>query len=155
MTLDRLLSLRALCRLLTVSPTTVRAWVAAGQFPSPVTLPNGRYRWRASEVAAWMTTLTAQVMTAEAGGTAGGGATVDLTSLPELAHEILQVLDEAGGKWLNGSEIATRIGEGVDHTGATWKRTTRVLREMRLIVTDRVHGFRLGPAWDQPGLTPA
>lgn len=70
----------------------------------------------------------------------------DLSDLPELAQEIVQVLQENGGGWMTGAEIAAKIGSDCDHTSGTWFRTTKLLRELELIDSERGRrgrGYRL------------
>ncbi len=146
--MDRLLPLRAVCRLLAVPAADIRAWVDAGTFPPPVALPDGRRRWRASSVTAWMATLGFSPTTEEA------QEQMDRESLPSLAREILQVLEEAGqGKWVGTADIAARIDETVDRSAGSWKRSTRILREFNLIETQKGRGMRLGPAWKPEGVS--
>jgi predicted DNA-binding transcriptional regulator AlpA len=139
--MDRLLPLRALSRLIAVEEATILAWVEQGQFPAPVTLPNGEPRWRSSAVTAWQALL----------GIRQQREPVDLKNLPELAQEILQVLEEAEEEWLTAADVAIRIGDDCDHTSGSWKRATRQLRETGLIETNRAAGMRLGPRWGQGG----
>lgn len=134
--MDRLLPLRALTRLLAVEEATIRDWIAAGRFPAPVCLPDGQERWRSSAVTAWQALLGMVTRQREP---------VDLKNLPELAQEILQVLEEAEEDWLTGSEIASRIGGDADHASGSWRRATRQLREIGLIDTHQKLGIRLIP----------
>ena len=139
MPLDRLLTLRALTRLLRIPRATIQAWVADGQFPAPIVLPGGKIRWRSSAVSAWISVLS------PAEGV--GIQSADLDDMPELAREILQVLDESPKEWMNGSEIAAKIGGDASHNSTSWKRASARLRQAHLVETDRIRGMRLGPAW--------
>ena len=52
-----LLTVSDLCRLLQVSPRTIRRWVLEGKFPEPTRLgnaPNSPVRWPPEEIAAWL-----------------------------------------------------------------------------------------------------
>ena len=132
--MDRLLPLRALTRLLAVEEAAILAWIVAGQFPSPVTLPNGELRWRSCAVAAWQATL---------GAAREHRAALAREQLPELAQEILQVLEEAEEEWLTAADVAARVGGDADHTSGSWRRAARQLREAGLIDTDQRQGMRL------------
>lgn len=134
--MDRLLPLRALTRLLAVEEATIRDWIAAGRFPAPVCLPDGQERWRSSAVMAWQAVLGMATRQREP---------VGLKNLPELAKEILQVLEEAEEEWLTAADVAIRIGGNADHTSGSWKRATKQLREIGLIDTHQKLGIRLIP----------
>lgn len=45
------------CRMLSVSPRTLKRYVAAGTFPSPIKLTSRTSVWFEHEVAAWMDDL--------------------------------------------------------------------------------------------------
>ncbi|CAN5639647.1 hypothetical protein BH11PLA2_BH11PLA2_18140 [soil metagenome] len=55
----RLLSIRRVAELCDVSPKTIRRWLAAGQFPQPVELPNSDLRWLLPVVEGWILTRPA------------------------------------------------------------------------------------------------
>lgn len=52
--LDRFWNIVQVADYLTVTETTVRRWVAAGQFPEPVLFGPRSRRWRESTVLAWV-----------------------------------------------------------------------------------------------------
>jgi predicted DNA-binding transcriptional regulator AlpA/biotin operon repressor len=131
--MDRLLPLRALTRLLAVEEATIRDWIAAGRFPAPVALPDGQERWRSSAVTAWQASL----------GTARQQrCPVDLKNLPELAQEILQVLEEADDEWVSGAEIHAKTGADGDHHSGNFQKQLRRLRQDGLIESS-ARGYRL------------
>lgn len=138
MPLDRLLPLRALTRLLSVPAVTIRDWVSNGAFPSPIVLPNGRERWRASEVAAWQARLgeparvDKQLQQADE-AQEQEQQEVDIDSLSELSQEILQALTEMADGWHPSRIVAAKVGGDVDHNGGSWRRSLRELREAGLI----------------------
>lgn len=65
----------------------------------------------------------------------------DLSDLPVLAQEIVQVLEENGG-WMTGAEIVAKIGGDCDRTSGYWRRITRMLRERGLISSQKQRGYR-------------
>ena len=127
-----LITLARIARLLAVSESSVLRWSHAGSFPAPVILPDGRRRWRRSEVAAWM------------GGLGQCEEAKQPPSLPKLARDMLQALQEGGG-WASAEELAGRIGGGADHTTGYWGRVIKKLRGLGLIESSRSHGYRLKP----------
>ena len=141
--MDRLLPLPAVARRLAVTPERLRAWVESGRGPVPVVLPGGRWRWRESDLVAWVDALPRAVVGTPARRPVAAPAP-DLSDLPELGREIIQALTEAGG-WVTGTELARLIGGDCDHDSGTWRRVVRVLRDRGLIVTDRHRGYRLSP----------
>lgn len=50
----RLYSLESVAAILDTDEAEVLAWVAAGEFPAPVLLPNGQRRWASDAVARWI-----------------------------------------------------------------------------------------------------
>jgi len=69
-----------------------------------------------------------------------------LPPLSELAGEILQVLQEAGGEWLKGPEVAIRIGDDVDAAGGSFQRAASELRKAGLMESQTRNGYRLIPS---------
>jgi predicted DNA-binding transcriptional regulator AlpA len=128
--LDRLLTLRAVARLLAVTRATLREWLARGDFPAPVILHDGVRRWRSSAVTAWLAALSRPRK----------------ANLPPLAEEILQVLTEAEGLWMVASEVAGQVGGDADSASGHWKRMVRLLRDDGLIETHKRNGIRLVPS---------
>jgi predicted DNA-binding transcriptional regulator AlpA len=140
--MERLLTADQIARRLSVNSRLIRAWWRAGRAPAPVRLPDGCLRWRSSEIAAWLAELPA----ATPGAPSPAPPTDRLATLPELGREIVQVLQEVGrepGGWMPGAEIARRIGDDCDHTSGTWRRVMRQLRDLGLIQSDRLLGYRL------------
>jgi predicted DNA-binding transcriptional regulator AlpA len=142
MPLDRLLPLRALTRLLSVSAATIRGWIIAGEFPSPIELPNGRERWRASEVAIWQarlgepTRVDKQLQQADEPQEQQQDQEqqeVDIDSLSELSQEILQALTEMEDGWHPSRTVAAKVSSDIDHNGGSWRRALRELREAGMI----------------------
>lgn len=153
--MDRLLTLRALARLLAVPRSRLTAWIESGEFPPPVVLPDGGERWRLSTVRAWLADLLPaghchhDEDDGEAVEPAEQPKPFDLAALPELAREILTVLSEAAEETLPSREVAKRIGGNVDPANGDWKRATRRLREAGLIRGDKTLGLMLGPRWSE------
>jgi predicted DNA-binding transcriptional regulator AlpA len=57
MSTTKLLSIGSVADALDVSDKTIRRWLAAGNFPRPVVLPNGEYRWHDYAIQSWAATL--------------------------------------------------------------------------------------------------
>jgi len=146
---SRLLTLRAVCRLLAVSADEVWAWVEAGTFPAPVVLPDGRDRWSAVAVAAWQAELGRARRRRR-------GRAVALDDLKPLARDILQVLREAGGEWVVKREIAARVGNDGGSESGAFKRALKQLKAADgLVEADPQQGFRaVGPQGEGPGAGP-
>ena len=153
--MDRLLTLRTLARLLAVPRSRLLDWIASGEFPRPVELPDGCQRWRLSTVRAWLADLLPaghgepEEETGEDDEPAVQARPFDLADLPELAREILTVLSEATEETLPSREIAKRIGGNVDPGNGNWKRATEQLREAGLIRGVKKIGLALGPRWNE------
>lgn len=158
--MTRLLSLRAVARRLSCSRSRIRQWRESGQFPSPVVLPGGVERWRVRDLDDWLArcglSLGGLRLAATTVPTATeeptGEEVVDLSPLRELSLEFLQALAEGesrGQEWMNGASVAAKIGDNLDHTSGTFKRSRDELRDFcpPLIETNRTLGYRLtGPA---------
>lgn len=52
----QLYSERHLVQQIQVSRSTIRRWIAAGDFPQPIKLGPRRVAWRESDVSAWLAT---------------------------------------------------------------------------------------------------
>lgn len=140
---DRLLTLRAVCRLIAVRADEVWAWVEAGQFPAPVVLPSGGTRWSAVAVAAWQADLARARRR-------GRGRQVALDDLPPLGRDIWQALREAGGDWVGGVDLAARVGNEGGHTSGGFRKALSHLRDAGLIEADRRFGYRAVMPDDDP-----
>lgn len=57
---DRLLRLRDVVVLVGLAKATIYRKVAAGEFPRPVTVGKSSVRWRESDLARWVESLTQQ-----------------------------------------------------------------------------------------------
>lgn len=55
----RLYSLASVAAILEAEEQHVLDWLAAGNFPAPVSLPNGEQRWTSAELEAWISKLPA------------------------------------------------------------------------------------------------
>lgn len=128
--MDRLLTLRAVARLLAVSRAKLREWLARGDFPAPVILHDGVRRWRSSAVTAWLAALQRPRR----------------VNLPPLAEEILQALQDAEGRWMVGGEVAAKVGGDADSSSGHWCRVVKLLRDEGLIETHKRLGMRLPPS---------
>lgn len=137
--MTRLLTLRALCRLLAVRRKVLLAWIAAEEFPAAITLPGGKLRWRADTVTAWLASLSGGELAVES---------LDLSSLPVLAQEMIQALAEGEADAIRGPELASRIGGDVVCDSGTWGRAVRALKQHKppLMESDRSRGYWLTPA---------
>ncbi|QEL17578.1 helix-turn-helix transcriptional regulator [Limnoglobus roseus] len=53
----RLYSLANVATILDADEQDVLDWLAAGRFPSPISLPNGEQRWKSYDLEAWILEL--------------------------------------------------------------------------------------------------
>lgn len=67
----RLLSQQTVATMLEISVKTLRRWVHDGEFPPPVSLPNGLTRWNSAAVEAWISTRMPEAVKKNPGGQDG------------------------------------------------------------------------------------
>lgn len=142
--MSQFLTIAEVAHRLSTTSAKVAEWAEAGDFPAPVALPDGEWRWVKRDVNSWMDSLMPSAAKQlrergliESDQKLGYRATpVGREYAPEdkavrlniLGSEILQALSEAEG-WLHGVDLARAVSPDADHTSGHWRDTLRLLRD--------------------------
>lgn len=131
--MDRLIPLSKVARRLCVPERVAAEWSRTGRLPAPVLLPGGRRRWRVSQLAAWVERLPTTLSESPEEITPPVATDKPHPDLTGLAKEILDALQNAGGRWMSGEELCRVIGDHADYTSGTWRRAMKQLRDASLV----------------------